>query len=421
MTNYLSKIKSGDDIELLIRDADAQNKIVAEKVAREDSDTALSDNITNLDERLTQELQDLDESLSQDITDLGTQVAQDLNGLNEDIKSKNYVNIKDYGAYGDNVHDDTQALKDAIDATPVHGTLFIPIGQYLISTVVNITKPITILGEYIGWDVEEASNYVTQAEFRTPLLRSTANGGLHFEILGCAVKNISIRIEGASASYGLQFDISTGVVTTFNRFIIVDNVTVVGMGGTGIGILFTHTGICKISRCHVYGFATGMWFDGVSTTVDISNCWCQNCTSTGYYLETVYYSVLTACACDSRCAIGYNFNKCRAVVINGCGCELTQYGYQFVNCRNCHISGMFVAGSAVSARAINITDSTVSIVGFSIDTVQASASYLYDMVVNDATSKLFIANSEIVSANINGVAKTLVAGDVYGTDAYATL
>ena len=68
-----------------------------------------------------------------------------------------------------------------------------------------------------------------------------------------------------------------------------------------------------------------------------------------------------------------------------------------------------------------ITNSTVSIVGFSIDKALAGASYVTDMLVTDSTSKIFMANTEITDAMINGTAKTYTAGDVRGSVAYATL
>jgi len=49
------------------------------------------------------------------------------------------TNAADYGATGDGVTDDTQALKDAISATN-NGALLIPAGRYKISSRINISK-----------------------------------------------------------------------------------------------------------------------------------------------------------------------------------------------------------------------------------------------------------------------------------------
>ncbi|MBP8975331.1 MAG: hypothetical protein KBG83_01310, partial [Bacteroidetes bacterium] len=56
------------------------------------------------------------------------------------------VNIMDYGAVGDGNTDDTQALKDAINACPVNKAVFIPAGAYLITDRIDIRKSIVLRG-----------------------------------------------------------------------------------------------------------------------------------------------------------------------------------------------------------------------------------------------------------------------------------
>ncbi|OMF47706.1 MULTISPECIES: glycosyl hydrolase family 28-related protein [Paenibacillus] len=60
-----------------------------------------------------------------------------------------YVSVKDFGAVGDGVTDDTSAFQNAIQqlSTGNGGTLFLPKGKYLVKQTMNITKAISILGE----------------------------------------------------------------------------------------------------------------------------------------------------------------------------------------------------------------------------------------------------------------------------------
>lgn len=57
------------------------------------------------------------------------------------------VNVKDFGAVGDGVHDDTAAIQRAIDTLRNGGTVFLPMGNYLISRTLTIAAAgITIQG-----------------------------------------------------------------------------------------------------------------------------------------------------------------------------------------------------------------------------------------------------------------------------------
>lgn len=58
------------------------------------------------------------------------------------------INVKDYGAKGDGVTDDSKAIQSAVDATPVGETLYFsaPSVAYKISKVINVAKRITLEG-----------------------------------------------------------------------------------------------------------------------------------------------------------------------------------------------------------------------------------------------------------------------------------
>jgi len=60
------------------------------------------------------------------------------------------TNVMNYGAIGDGIADDTQAIKDAINATPEGSAVLIPEGIYLITSTLKITKGIVLRGEGAG-------------------------------------------------------------------------------------------------------------------------------------------------------------------------------------------------------------------------------------------------------------------------------
>lgn len=69
------------------------------------------------------------------------------------------VNVRDYGAIGNGITDDTQSIQDAIDDVDVGGTVFIPAGTYLISsTLVVDAKPCVITGAGVQTDNQDNTN-----------------------------------------------------------------------------------------------------------------------------------------------------------------------------------------------------------------------------------------------------------------------
>jgi len=65
------------------------------------------------------------------------------------IASADVYNVKDYGAVGDGVTDDTSALQAALNAVPANGTLYIPCGTYCTGAL-SRSGSIKITGDHMG-------------------------------------------------------------------------------------------------------------------------------------------------------------------------------------------------------------------------------------------------------------------------------
>ena len=95
-------------------------------------------------------------------------------------------NAFDYGAVGDSITDDTQAIKDAVAVVGLTGgTVFFPIGKYKITSQILIEKPINLKGVPVmdyttaaGFTYKSGSTlYSSGSAMAMILIKSATSGG----------------------------------------------------------------------------------------------------------------------------------------------------------------------------------------------------------------------------------------------------
>lgn len=147
-----------------------------------------------------------------------------------------YFNVKDYGAVGDGVTDDTAAIQAAIDAaqdalTP--GTVFFPAGPgaggYLVTATLNVSAPVRLLGS--GW-VQLAGSRIVM----------TANAPL-FNVTAAATFDCLVMLGVLNPAFTLQD-----------------------------GILITSTNSVTIERCSFSGFYNSIRISNISYYIWIEDC-----------------------------------------------------------------------------------------------------------------------------------------------------
>lgn len=267
--------------------------------------------------------------LRTDITSLQTDISTAETDI-ASIKSNMVVSVLDYGADRTGATDSAKAFADAIAATPVHGTCYIPHGEYRLESSIIITKPMTIEGEYFGLDTE-VYNLNDGNTARTPLMHAyTGNTPVvQIQSQGVTLRNIGIKTH--TAYVGIKVIKGTGT-STVPRNILLDNVFIDGSkdDGSYLDTAFTAeqliTSTLRFCRfVYVVNGAIIGSAGNASTSVHFDNCWVQAFTGVGYQLTSAHYSAFTACAADgatwSKPKYAYAVVNCDSIAFTGCGAE----------------------------------------------------------------------------------------------------
>ena len=137
-------------------------------------------------------------------------------GTNVATKLKETVSVKDFGAVGDGVTDDTAAFTAAISAAPSTGQrIYVPAGTYLISSKLTLNKEILLFGDGCSQNTgdDAATKIIKAAGMTTALIDVTSasisiehigfegvtgntGDGIHVKGSRCALRNVSAHKMG---------------------------------------------------------------------------------------------------------------------------------------------------------------------------------------------------------------------------------
>jgi hypothetical protein len=157
-------------------------------------------------------------------------------------------NVKDYGAVGDGVTDDTSAIQAAIDAAQaVSGTVVVPSGTYACASKLNVTARISIIGT--GSKSVLKSTY-TGIPLDALLTLGLNSGGTPVPFSGLLIRDLCIDGDGkVSPLNATQVD-----------YILCESSEM--KNSNGPVVFFVDCDNAKISNCVVHG-GRGMFGDGI--------------------------------------------------------------------------------------------------------------------------------------------------------------
>ena len=120
---------------------------------------------------------------------------------NVEAKLAQYVSVKDFGAVGDGANDDTAEIQAAINRGQLTGqSVYLPAGNYLVTTSLQITSPVTLFGDGWGSCIYVSSSFSASSDV------IWINPSAYSENI--VIKDLSIRpVSGTPARYGIAVDI----------------------------------------------------------------------------------------------------------------------------------------------------------------------------------------------------------------------
>lgn len=227
--------------------------------------------------------------------ELGTKL-NTLNSLSTNILG--VYNIKNFGAKGDGVTDDTDAFKAAMTAIPAGGELRIPEGKYIISDTIVRTEPITIYGSGSrGLGAPTANEYGTIIQM--------VQGETNKNVFEFGYRNSSdhngTNLSGLSINGGATTGDEFNIVTFYNLHRHINIVDCFFRSSTGAGyrILADIGGYTPASNVYFYSSVA------------------ENC-KTGFYISNGYNLNILNCYAGFGMENGFRITSTNQVKINNC-------------------------------------------------------------------------------------------------------
>jgi len=312
-------------------------------------------------------------------------------------KTDNIVSVNSFGAVGDGVTDNTDAIQKAIDYAFEHNkTVVIPAGTYLIKNTLKLYEHQTISGV-------DRQHTIIKKVGSTPAISFVRSTNYVFDYTeGQKVTDLTISCDNSGV--GIYSELSC-------PYIQIDNVNI---NECSIGIyLFKGCWVSTISNVSVWRCATGIKINASSTSTHLENTYVMYATDIAYDIEGMTYSEWANVCADWCTGTVYKFNFC-TIKINGMGCEC-------VNAVNpLHLNNSRIAISSAYIFALENETATYIIGNASQLTIENSS------IGGNGESKGKFCNSrvkfdlELKNCKLNGIDATSTSEYAFNTTKFDT-
>ena len=243
-----------------------------------------------------------------------------LEGVNAQLNYKvnkgdlGYINVKDFGAKGDGVADDREAIQNALDfaVSQGGGDVIFPHGTYIIGSTNSefANHGLVINGVRIGMI---GHGVVT--------IKATASMD---DLIHIPDKASYLHMENLTVNGNKIAKCCLRGINNYNPYMILRKCMF--QNGTEVNVNLS-TYVALIERCIFNHGKTGIVIepvgDSICTSITINSCYVNNMSGEyGYWLKNCVYTTMNSCACDNITnGVGYKFTHARGFAMNGCGAE----------------------------------------------------------------------------------------------------
>jgi hypothetical protein len=208
-------------------------------------------------------------------------------------KMRDVISVKDFGAVGDGVTDDTAAIQAALDACPSGGQVELNNGVYAITAQLTVPiSSITLDGR--GATIKAKNNTSFEYMLLAQNLSSIVVKNVTFDANKAnRVSGQNVRFMGAAF---LTCSDSAFINCTAKNCLGYNSIPGVGLAAAGQSVRCRFEG-CSLIDCGGNSgtdAADGIFTSGNSNV--ISNCISSNCTDTAFVIESSNDSIITGCA-----------------------------------------------------------------------------------------------------------------------------
>lgn len=329
------------------------------------------------------------------------------------------INARDYGALGNNIADDTTAIRNAIAAAASSKReLIIPGGHYKITGTLDLPDGLVMRGS----GLDPVNGTPTRLNFST-LTGATPAITI---IDGSNITVTDLYITGRATGSGneLQF-------TGNSRAISIERVTI-NTSTTGAAVSLASAGGAtsviksEFTNVSTVGGTYGFWVGPSCTSLHFSTCYTMLSTTAGYLVQGTYLA-FTACAADQNALYAYLIQNAVAVSFDGCGSEqTTRTGWHLVNSKQITLVGCRSVNNNTSAHAlapsflgINDGSDFVTAIGCVDTTPNAATARSVSSWNGTAPTAVTLTNCDFTAKGINANVPTVHLAAVTGTTAPA--